>query len=103
MQSAMTWLDANGVEYTFHDYKKAGVDAKILARWIQQTSIETVVNTKGLTFKKLSDADKKRALSAAGALEMLMKNTSMIKRPIVEAGKKLLIGFDEIDWSKALL
>ncbi|MFN4973583.1 MAG: Spx/MgsR family RNA polymerase-binding regulatory protein [Bacteroidota bacterium] len=103
MQKAMAWLDANGVTYIFHDYKKSGAYLSKLIDWIAKTSVDAIVNTKGLTYKKLSDADKQKALSVKGAVDLLQQHTSMIKRPIADNGAVLLIGFDEAEWRKALL
>lgn len=103
MQKAMAWLDANGIKYIFHDYKKSGADSAKLTEWIRKTSVDAIVNTKGLTYKKLSDAEKIKALSDSGAVGILQQYTSMIKRPIVDNGNVLLTGFDEAVWRNTLL
>lgn len=87
IKKARKWLDVAGVEYLFHDYKKLGVDRSIIEKSIAATNIETVVNKRGTTFRKLSDHDKSLITSyaddAAAVLDLLCDNPSMIKRPIL--------------------
>ncbi|HVH78543.1 MAG TPA: ArsC family reductase [Stellaceae bacterium] len=92
MKKAFTWLDAQGVGYDFHDYKKAGVTTTQLARWCDATGWEAVLNRAGTTFRKLPDADK-QGLTQDKAIALMVGQPSMIKRPVIEAGDKLEIGF----------
>jgi len=92
MKKALTWLTEHGVTHTFHDYKVAGIDQAHLERWIQAAGWETVLNRAGTTFKKLPDA-KKENLDAKKAIALMLEQPSMIKRPVLEAGSKVLIGF----------
>ena len=102
MQKTFDWLNEKGVQYVFHDYKKLGIDANSLQRWFDKAGKEAVINRQGLTWKKLDDAQKKQAENAASAIELLLKNTSMIKRPVIEGNNVFLLGFDP-DKMKALL
>ncbi len=100
MKKAFTKLDDLNVDYTFHDYKKQGIDKESVQRWVNELGIEKVLNKRGTTWRKLSDEQKEAANADVNdAIELLVANTSMIKRPIVEgqvAGKSLLLcGFDE--------
>lgn len=101
VKKARTWLDAQGIAYTFHDYKKAGADPARIADWIAAAGREKVVNRAGTTFRKLSEADQ-AALAGEGAPAVLAANTSVIKRPIVEHPGGLLVGFKEAEWAAAL-
>ena len=92
VKKARVYLDARGVGYHFHDYKKAGVDAADLKRWAKQVGWEVLLNKAGTTFKKLPDADK-AGIDEAKAIALMQANPSMIKRPVVEGGAKLLVGF----------
>lgn len=92
MKKARTWLDEHGVSYEFHDYKTTGIDREHLEKWCQQLGWETVLNRAGTTFKKLSDADKAN-LTEAKAIKLMLAQPSMIKRPVLEMGRQLLIGF----------
>ena len=101
VKKARTWLEARGIAYTFHDYKKAGVDAAKLAQWCAAAGWDKVLNRAGTTFKKLPDADK-ADLDQAKAVQVMAANPSCIKRPIVEHPGGLLVGFKEAEWAAAL-
>lgn len=92
VKKARMYLDGRGVAYTFHDYKKAGVDEANLKRWAGQVGWELLLNKAGTTFKKLPDTDK-TGINEAKAIALMLANPSMIKRPVVEGGKNLLVGF----------
>jgi arsenate reductase len=92
VKKARAWLDAHGVAYAFHDYKKAGVDEGQLRGWVERLGWEKVLNRAGTTFRKLPDSDK-ADLDAARAVAVMMAHPSAIKRPILEAGDTLLAGF----------
>lgn len=93
MQKAFAWLDAAGLTYEFHDYKKLGIDTPTLQSWCQQAGWEKLVNTKGTTWRKLTEADRSN-LDEAKAIQLMLKNPSLIKRPVVSGGSRLLVGFD---------
>jgi arsenate reductase (glutaredoxin) len=92
MKKARAWLDEHGVTYAFHDYKTAGVSREQLKGWSDQVGWETLLNRAGTTFKKLPDADKE-GLDERKAIALMLAQPSMIKRPVLEAGSKLLVGF----------
>lgn len=92
VKKARNYLEARGLGYHFHDYKKAGVTAADLERWSEVVGWERLLNKAGTTFKKLPDADKAN-IDAAKAIALMVANPSMIKRPLVEGGKTLLVGF----------
>ncbi|ABA05292.1 Conserved hypothetical protein ArsC related protein [Nitrobacter winogradskyi Nb-255] len=92
MKKARAWLDDHGVAYDFHDYKTAGIDGVRLKGWAAKLGWEALLNRAGTTFRKLPDA-KKAGLTEARALALMMEQPSMIKRPVLEAGDKLLVGF----------
>lgn len=91
MKKAMTWLDAHDIAYMFHDYKKAGVDRARLLDWVRQAGWTELINRSGTTFRKLPDADK-TDLTEEKAIQLMLDNPSMIRRPVLEAST-LLIGF----------
>ena len=101
VKKARTYLDARGVGFAFHDYKKAGVTEEHLARWVGQVGWEKLLNKAGTTFKKLPDADK-ADIDEAKAIALMVANPSMIKRPVVEGGTTLLVGFKESEWEPVL-
>jgi arsenate reductase len=93
MKKAFAWLEGNGIEYRFHDYKKSGVPADKVKAWLKQARWEDLVNTRGNTFRQLSP-EKQQGLNAARAAELMMEAPSVIKRPVIETDKGLLLGFD---------
>jgi arsenate reductase (glutaredoxin) len=93
MKKAFAWLEGNGIEYQLHDYKKAGVPADKMQTWIDRTGWEALVNTRGPTFRQLPAA-RQQGLNAARAKELMIEFPSLIRRPVIEAGNELLIGFD---------
>jgi arsenate reductase len=101
VKKARTWLDTKARAYTFHDYKKAGVDPAKLAAWCQAAGWEKVLNRAGTTFKKLPDADKDE-LDQAKAIALMAANPSAIRRPVVEHPGGLLVGFRPDEWAAAL-
>lgn len=103
VKKARKWLDANGLEYTFHDYKKEGADPEKVSAWIADQGIEIVLNKRGTTYRKLSDEEKAAAQDSHGAVTLLVQQPSMIKRPVVEHSGGILVGFKEDIWSAALL
>jgi arsenate reductase (glutaredoxin) len=92
VKKARAWLDAQGVEYWFHDYKVAGVDVAQLNRWCKELGWEALLNRAGTTFRKLADADKEN-LSEEKARALMLAQPSMIKRPVVELPGRLVVGF----------
>ena len=92
VKKARTYLDGRGVAYHFHDYKKAGVKFADVQRWTKEVGWEKLLNKAGTTFKKLPDADK-ADIDEAKAIALMLANPSMIKRPVVEGGQTLLVGF----------
>ena len=99
MKKARAWLDTHGVAYDFHDYKAAGVAKEKLKQWSDEVGWETLLNRAGTTFKKLPDADKE-GLNEKKALALMLAQPSMIKRPVLEAGGKLLVGFKPEAYAK---
>ncbi|MEQ1541059.1 MAG: ArsC family reductase [Novosphingobium sp.] len=101
VKKARAWLEARGIAYAFHDYKKAGADPVRLAGWIEKAGWETVLNRTGTTFRKLPEADRAN-LDAAKAVALMTAHPSCIKRPVVEHPGGLLVGFDAARWAEAL-
>jgi arsenate reductase len=92
MKKARAWLDSHAVDYDFHDYKTAGISKEKLMGWSDKAGWETLLNRAGTTFRKLPDADKD-GLNERKALALMLAQPSMIKRPVLEVGGKLLVGF----------
>tara|TARA_E500000305_G_scaffold108322_1_gene110426 strand:- start:579 stop:926 length:348 start_codon:yes stop_codon:yes gene_type:complete len=102
VKKARKWLEAEGIEYVFHDYKKEGADVVQVERWIGAEGLDIILNRRGTTWRKLPDEDKARADDAARAAVLLVEHPSMIKRPVVEYPGGLLVGFDPARWEAVL-
>ena len=107
MKKAFTKLDELGVSYDFYDYKKQGIDKESVQRWVDRLGIDKVLNKRGTTWRKLDDSQKQAADSDVDkAIDLLVENTSMIKRPIIEGqlddknqGQPILLcGYDEAEF-----
>jgi arsenate reductase (glutaredoxin) len=93
MKKARDWLDKRGVDYSFHDYKTAGIDRERLEGWSKKVGWETLLNRAGMTFRKLPDKDK-NGIDARKAVALMLAQPSMIKRPVLDlGGGKLVVGF----------
>lgn len=93
MKKAFTWLDAHGVAYEFIDYKKDGVVDSLLADWTQRAGWETLLNTRGMMWKRLSE-DERADVDETKALALMADYPTLIKRPLIDTGSDLLVGFD---------
>ncbi len=93
MKKAFDWLEAHGVAYEFIDYKKAGVCAASLPDWNQRSSWQVLLNTRGMMWKRLSD-EERADVDEVKALELMVDYPTLIKRPVLDTGSALLIGFD---------
>jgi arsenate reductase len=100
MKKAWTWLDTHGVAYAFHDYKKEGIDKATLEGWAEKVGWETLLNKSGQTFRKLPDADKEN-VTGKKAIALMLAQPGMIKRPVLDIGGKLTVGFKPEVYQKA--
>ncbi len=100
MKKARAWLDSHNVPYVFHDYKVSGIHRAALEAWAKKASWETLLNRSGTTFRKLPDADKQN-LTEKKAFALMIAQPSMIKRPVVDAGGQLLVGFTPAAYTSA--
>ncbi|WP_372592236.1 ArsC family reductase [Guyparkeria sp.] len=101
VRKARAWLAEQGLEYRFHDYKKEGVPADRLNDWLEQFGWETVINRRGMTWRRLPE-EERQSMDGKGARAAAEANPSLIRRPIVEHDGKTLIGFDADEWQEAL-
>jgi Spx/MgsR family transcriptional regulator len=101
MKKARRWLDEHQIAYQFHDYKKAGVEESLLRQWIVQVGWETLLNRRGMMWRKLDDSVK-AGIDETNAIRIMLETPSIIKRPVLEVGKTLLVGFKEDDYARLL-
>lgn len=102
VKKAVDWLKAHSLEYRFHDYKKEGIAKEKLEAWCHNFGWENLINKAGTTWKKLPDDVKATIVDQPAAIQLMLKQNSVIKRPVIEAGKKLLMRFNEEEY-KVLL
>jgi len=100
MKKARTWLEGRSVAFAFHDYKVGGIDRHRLESWSKTVGWETLLNRSGTTFRKLPDADR-ADLDESKAIGLMLAQPSMIKRPVLETGGALLVGFKPEAYEKA--
>lgn len=101
MKKAFAWLDSHGLEYSFHDYKKAGVPTAELRHWAGCWGWEALINRKGTTWRRLSEREREVA-DAEAAIKLMGAHPSMIRRPIWMDKDRLLLGFDAEVWEQTL-
>jgi Spx/MgsR family transcriptional regulator len=92
IKKAQAWLDGRGIAYDFHDYKTHGVERSRLEAWAREVGWETLLNRAGTTFRKLSEADK-TGLTEDKAIALMLDQPSLIKRPVLDTGGRIVVGF----------
>ncbi|HEY5692041.1 MAG TPA: ArsC family reductase [Cyclobacteriaceae bacterium] len=103
VKSALDWLKKKKVDFEFHDYKSKGITAAKLKEWSKQVGWERLVNKKGMTWRKLDDMEKTKVTNLNAAISLMTKQTSVIKRPLIEVnGEVVAVGFDEKEYKKAI-
>jgi arsenate reductase len=99
MKKTFTWLESRGLEYVFHDYKKKGITSEKLNEWLTHFDKWQLINTKGSTWKQLSDDVKNQITSNQDAIALMKEKNSLIKRPILEVEDSLFLGFQPEEWN----
>jgi arsenate reductase len=99
MKKARSWLDQHGVAYAFHDYKAEGIDKASLERWAKEVGWEILLNRAGTTFRKLPEREREN-VTEKKAIALMLEQPSMIKRPVLDVGGKLLVGFKPETYAK---
>lgn len=95
VKKTRVWLEEHGIAYQFHDFKKLGIDEHTLKQWLKIIPREVLVNKKGTTWRGLSADEQALATTDAGAIELMLTKTSVIKRPVVVTEKTIWVGHDE--------
>jgi Spx/MgsR family transcriptional regulator len=101
VKSALKWLGKKKIDFEFHDYKSKGITDAKLKNWSKQVGWESLVNKRGTTWRQLDEKVQKKVISEKEAIKLMLEKTSVIKRPLIEKnGKVLILGFDEVEYSK---
>ncbi len=98
VKKARRWLDANGVAFEFHDFRADGLEQSTIESWLDNVSWEVLLNKRGTTWRKLEDP-RKETLTQAIAVELMLANPTLIKRPVVTTDNDCLVGFKEADYA----
>ncbi len=98
VRHARAWLDARKIEYRFHDFRRDGLAPALAARWVELAGAESLINRKGTTWRKLDDSKRASAASASAARELMTAHPSIVKRPVLDIGGQLTVGFAAQTW-----
>jgi arsenate reductase len=96
------WLDEHQIKYAFHDYKKSGISKEKLSAWSKKVGWEILLNKKSSTWRSLSPEEQQKVTNEAKAIKVMMENNSIIKRPVIEVGDVILVGYNEEQFIKHL-
>lgn len=99
MKKARKWLDSNGIEYEFHDFKKLGIDNNLLRSWVDELGWEVLLNRRGMMWRKLSD-EVKQNIDASTAFQVMLETPTIIKRPVLDLGNRRIVGFSETSYAE---
>lgn len=102
VKKTRNYLDSKGVEYRFHDYKKAGLDNALASTLVTNIPLETLINKRGTTWRKLPAAQQEN-LTQTSALALIMANPSVVRRPIIRHSKGWIVGYSEAQLSALAL
>lgn len=94
IKKAKKWLEKNGVDFQFHDFRKDGLDKKQLTQWCNELNWEILLNKRGTTWRNLPD-DVKNTVNKTKAIKMMLEQPAIIKRPVLDSGKERIIGFSD--------
>jgi Spx/MgsR family transcriptional regulator len=99
MKKARAWLDAHAIDYVFHNYKSAGIDRATLQDWVRELGWQTLLNTRGMMWRKVPQ-DVRDAIDEDSAVQLMLETPSIIKRPVLDTGRQLHVGFKPDDYAR---
>ncbi len=100
VKKAQDWLKSTNNDVEFYDYKKKGITKEKLQQWSKEVGWEKIVNKKGTTWRSLSEDQQQKITDEKAAIELMIEKPSIIKRPVIEGGKKLVVGFEEEEYTR---
>lgn len=101
IKKARRWLEASHIDYRFHDYRADGLEAELLQAFIAELGWESLLNTRGTTWRKLDESVRESITSAEAAAALMTEMPAIIKRPLLCApGKPMLLGFKESSYEQ---
>lgn len=102
IKKSLNWLSANGIAYDFHDYKRSGITREKLMAWCKKTGWEKLLNKKSTTWRGIPEKVQQTITTQTAAIKLMLENTSIIKRPVLECGNEIIVGFTETEYHKHL-
>lgn len=103
VKKSLNWLKENNILFDFHDYKKEGISENKLREWSKQVGWENLINRRGTTWRKLDETTKEKVIDETHAIDIMLSNTSVIKRPIIEkSGSPIIVGYDEEQYKNTI-
>lgn len=102
VKKARSWLEQHGIAYTFHDFKKAGLDQGIVNAWLAHLEWDALINRKGTTWRALSDERKAAVADANSAIALMLESPSVIKRPVLVYDNSTYVGFSGETYQRIL-
>lgn len=100
VKKALDWLTENQIDFEFHDYKKLGISKDKIVEWQHKVAWESLINERGTTWRKLTPELQASIVDEAAAAKLMQEHTSLIKRPIIESGDLILLGFIEEEYEQ---
>lgn len=97
VKKARQWLDSHKVSYVFHDFRKDGLEQSKVIQWLEKVGADALINKRGTTWKQLAEPEKMQ-LTDNGNVDVICNNPTLIKRPVIETGRKVVVGFKESDY-----
>jgi arsenate reductase (glutaredoxin) len=101
-KKALAVLKKHKIDFSFHDYKQKGITTKKLEQWCEKLGWETIFNKRSATWRELDEAKQKTVINQSSAIKLMMKNNSIIKRPIIEIDNNIIVGFNEDEIKRAI-
>jgi Spx/MgsR family transcriptional regulator len=101
-KKAISWLQKNNIDFSFHDYKLQGISKEKLEDWCNKEGWEIIFNKRSTTWRELPEAEQLKVTNQAAAIQVMLANNSIIKRPVIEYKNKLIVGFKEADYKNIL-
>ena len=95
VRKARRWLREHRIAARFHDLRRDGIDEATLRRWSAQVPWDGLLNRRGQTWRALDESQRARVVDADTAIAVMLAEPTLIKRPVVEAGGRVLVGFTE--------
>jgi arsenate reductase len=103
VKKALNWLQENNIDFEFHDYKKSGINDEKIENWQKNVPWESLINKRGTTWRKLTVEQQNEAANPEASKALMKEYTSLIKRPIIETGDTIVVGFNEEEYQEKLL